>query len=119
MTFFDPCTKLCFKQIVLSLNYQRCFCTAASYFALTNSSNNVLSRVLLAAIAGIVFCILRKADLLIVYLPALNNVFKTRPFPPQWWPFVILGLPAGFFIPELEKFILRRLKKRRLTGNNY
>ncbi|MDD5039062.1 MAG: HAD-IC family P-type ATPase, partial [Dehalococcoidales bacterium] len=50
------------------------------------------------------------ADLLIVYLPALNNVFRTVAFPAHWWPFVIIGLPAGFFIPELEKLV-RRLQK--------
>lgn len=52
-------------------------------------------------------------DLLIVYLPALNSVFRTSPFPAAWWPFVILGLPAGFLLPELEKFIWRKLQKKR------
>ena len=50
------------------------------------------------------------ANLLIIYLPGLNAVFRTAPFPVSWWPFVLIGLPAGFLIPELEKFIRRRLK---------
>jgi magnesium-transporting ATPase (P-type) len=61
-------------------------------------------------LGGIAFTIL--ADLLIVYLPALNSVFKTTPFPASWWPLVLVGLPAGFFIPELEKLIRRRLRSR-------
>jgi Ca2+-transporting ATPase len=55
------------------------------------------------------------ADLLIVYLPALNNVFRTVAFPVHWWPFVIIGLPAGFFVPELEKFVKRKLPEKKKT----
>ncbi len=61
-------------------------------------------------LGGIAFTIV--ADLLIVYLPALNNVFKTVPFPSSWWPFVLIGLPAGFFVTELEKFVRRRFLKK-------
>ncbi|MDD5288966.1 MAG: HAD-IC family P-type ATPase, partial [Dehalococcoidales bacterium] len=61
-------------------------------------------------LGGIVFTIV--ADLLIVYLPALNSVFKTTPFPASWWPFVLIGLPAGFLVPELEKLIRRKMGKR-------
>jgi P-type Ca2+ transporter type 2C len=57
-------------------------------------------------LGGIAFTIL--ADLLIVYLPALNSVFKTVPFPISWWPFVLIGIPAGFFVPELEKLVRRK-----------
>jgi len=53
------------------------------------------------------------ADLLIVYLPALNSVFRTAPFPAAWWPFVLIGLLVGFFIPELEKLVRRRMLKRK------
>jgi len=52
-------------------------------------------------------------DLAIVYVPALNNVFRTAPFPAEWWPFVVIGLPVGFFVPELEKLVRRQLKKRK------
>jgi P-type Ca2+ transporter type 2C len=58
---------------------------------------------------GIAFTII--ADLLIVYLPVLNAVFKTLPFPASWWPLVLIGLPAGFFVPELEKLIRRKFRK--------
>jgi P-type Ca2+ transporter type 2C len=61
-------------------------------------------------LGGMAFTIL--ADLLIVYLPALNSVFKTVPFPTSWWPFVLIGLPAGFFVPELEKFVRRKLQRK-------
>jgi P-type Ca2+ transporter type 2C len=60
-------------------------------------------------LGGIGFTIL--ADLLIVYLPALNGVFKTVPFPASWWLLVLIGLPAGFFVPELEKLIRRKYNK--------
>ena len=52
-------------------------------------------------------------DLAIVYVPALNSVFRTAPFPVEWWPFVAIGLPVGFFVPELEKLVRRQLKKRK------
>jgi P-type Ca2+ transporter type 2C len=58
-------------------------------------------------LGGIVFTIL--ADLLIVYLPPLNNVFKTVPFPASWWPLILTGLFTGFFVPELEKFVRRKI----------
>jgi P-type Ca2+ transporter type 2C len=60
-------------------------------------------------LGGIAFTIL--ADLLIVYLPALNSVFKTVAFPASWWPFVLIGFPAGFFVPELEKLVRRKMRK--------
>jgi P-type Ca2+ transporter type 2C len=61
-------------------------------------------------LGGIAFTVV--TDLLIVYLPALNSVFKTVPFPASWWPFVLIGLPAGFFVPELEKYLRRRLRRK-------
>jgi magnesium-transporting ATPase (P-type) len=62
-------------------------------------------------LGGIAFTII--ADLLIIYLPALNGVFKTAPFPAEWWFIIILGLPLGFFVPELEKLILRKHRQKR------
>lgn len=62
-------------------------------------------------IAGVLLTII--LDLMIVYLPALNTVFRTSPFPTSWWPLVLLGLPVGFFITEFEKFIRRQLAKRK------
>ena len=51
-------------------------------------------------------------DLMIVYLPALNTVFRTAAFPASWWPYILIGLPVGFFVTELEKLIRRQLQKR-------
>jgi hypothetical protein len=62
-------------------------------------------------LGGVAFTVI--ADLLIVYLPVLNNVFRTVAFPAEWWPFVLIGLPAGFFIPELEKLIRREKRRKR------
>jgi magnesium-transporting ATPase (P-type) len=78
--------------------------TTKSAFTFSPFSNKWL-------MGGIAFTII--ADLLIVYLPALNSVFRTVPFPIDWWPFVLAGLPAGFFIPELEKLVRRGLRKGR------
>ncbi|MDO8568972.1 MAG: cation-translocating P-type ATPase C-terminal domain-containing protein, partial [Dehalococcoidales bacterium] len=77
--------------------------TTKSAFTFSPFSNRWL-------LSGIAFTII--ADLLIVYLPALNNVFRTVPFPLHWWPVVLAGLAAGFFIPELEKLVRRSLQKR-------
>ena len=78
--------------------------TTKSAFTFSPFSNKWL-------LGGIALAII--SDLLIVYLPALNNVFRTVAFPIEWWPFVLFGLPAGFFIPELEKLARRRLQKVR------
>ncbi len=61
-------------------------------------------------LGGIAFTVI--ADLAIVYLPPLNHAFKTTPFPASWWPYVLIGLFAGFFIPELEKFIRRKMARK-------
>jgi len=52
-------------------------------------------------------------DLMIVYVPFLNSVFRTAPFPVEWWPYILLGLPVGFLVPELEKLVRRRLRERK------
>ncbi|MFH1382384.1 MAG: HAD-IC family P-type ATPase [Chloroflexota bacterium] len=78
--------------------------TTRSAFTFSPFSNRWL-------LGGIVFTLI--ADLLIVYLPALNSVFRTSPFPAYWWPFVLVGLPAGFFVPEIEKWVRRRRQKVR------
>ena len=60
-------------------------------------------------LAGITITIIM--NLLIVYLPALNNIFRTAPFPAHWWPYVLIGLLVGFFIPEVDKFLHRRIQQ--------
>jgi magnesium-transporting ATPase (P-type) len=76
--------------------------TTKSAFTFSPFSNKWL-------LGGVVFTV--TANLLIVYMPVLNRVFRTAPFPMEWWPFVLIGLPAGFLIPELEKFLRRRMQK--------
>jgi len=44
-------------------------------------------------------------NLMIIYAPFLNNLFRTTPFPVEWWPIVILAILPGFLIVELEKFL--------------
>jgi len=50
-------------------------------------------------------------DLMIVYVPFMNTIFRTTAFPAEWWPFIFLGIPVGFFVPELEKLVRRQLGK--------
>jgi potassium/sodium efflux P-type ATPase len=52
-------------------------------------------------------------DLMIVYAPFMNTIFRTAAFPAEWWPYIMLGIPIGFFIPELEKLVRRQLGKRK------
>jgi magnesium-transporting ATPase (P-type) len=52
-------------------------------------------------------------NLAIVYSPMLNALFRTAPFPTEWWPFVLLGFPAGFLVPEIEKAIVRGWEARK------
>ena len=49
--------------------------------------------------------------LLIVYVPALQTVFRTAPLPLQWWPILLLGLFPGFIAVEIEKAIRARASR--------
>jgi len=53
-------------------------------------------------------------QLMITYVPAINVIFRTAPFPAEWWPMVILALFPGFLVVELEKFLRKRFGKRKL-----
>lgn len=66
-------------------------------------------------LGGIVITII--ANLMMVYAPFMNGIFRTAPFPAHWWPYVMIGLPLGFFIPELEKLVRRRLRKRHAVSS--
>lgn len=55
-------------------------------------------------------------NLMMVYVPFMNSTFRTAPFPADWWPYIILGLPVGFFVPELEKLVRRKLRKRKANA---
>ncbi len=50
-------------------------------------------------------------NVMIVYVPFLNDLFRTAPFPTEWWPFVILALLPGFLVVELEKFLRKQFKR--------
>ncbi|MBA7631508.1 putative cation-transporting ATPase F [subsurface metagenome] len=52
-------------------------------------------------------------QLMITYVPFVNVIFRTAPFPAEWWPIVILALFPGFLVVELEKFLRKRLRKRK------
>ena len=53
-------------------------------------------------------------QLMITYVPFINVIFRTAPFPVEWWPVVILALFPGFLVVELEKFLRKRLGKRKM-----
>ena len=48
-------------------------------------------------------------QLLIVYVPALQGVFRTAPLPAAWWPVILLGLLPGFLAVEADKALRRRV----------
>jgi magnesium-transporting ATPase (P-type) len=50
-------------------------------------------------------------NLMIVYVPVLNDLFRTAPFPIEWWPFIILAILPGFLVVELEKFLKKQFKR--------
>lgn len=80
--------------------------TARSTFQSAFTFSPFSNRWLLGGIAVTII-----ANLMMVYAPFMNNVFRTAAFPAHWWPLVIIGLPAGFIVPELEKLARRVLKK--------
>jgi magnesium-transporting ATPase (P-type) len=48
------------------------------------------------------------SQLLIVYVPVLQTVFRTAALPLSWWPIILLGLLPGFLGVEIEKAIRTR-----------
>ena len=46
--------------------------------------------------------------LLPTFFPAANVLFKTAPFPMEWWPYIFICLFPGFIGLEIDKFIRRR-----------
>ncbi len=51
-------------------------------------------------------------DIMIVYVPFLQNIFRTAAFPAEWWPLLLLAIFPGFLAVELEKLLKKRLRKR-------
>ncbi|MFC1995431.1 cation-translocating P-type ATPase [Chloroflexota bacterium] len=81
--------------------------TARSVFASAFTFNPFSNKWILW---GIVVTII--TDLLIVYVPALQSVFRTAALPLEWWSIIALALIPGFLAVELEKFLRKRLRKR-------
>jgi magnesium-transporting ATPase (P-type) len=62
-------------------------------------------------LAGIAIIII--TDLMIVYLPPLQTLFRTTAVPVGWWGLIALALLPGFLAVELEKWLRKRFKKRK------
>ena len=60
-------------------------------------------------LAGIAITII--TDLMIVYLPPLQTLFRTTAVPVGWWGLIALALLPGFLAVELEKWLRKRFKK--------
>lgn len=67
-------------------------------------------------IVGILSTLL--TQIVIVYVPLVQQLFKTAAFPLEWWPVVLLALLPGFIVIEGEKLI-RKLLKRDKTALNH
>jgi Ca2+-transporting ATPase len=80
--------------------------TARSTFKSAFTFSPLTNRWLLIGVATTLI-----VNLSIVYVPFMQNIFRTGAFPSHWWSFIILGLPAGFLIIEFEKFVRRQVKK--------
>jgi len=52
-------------------------------------------------------------DLMIVYLPPLQTLFRTTAVPVGWWGLIVLALLPGFLAVELEKWLRKQFKKRK------
>ncbi len=63
-------------------------------------------------LGGIVITIV--TDIMIVYLPPLQAVFRTAAVPVGWWGLIALALLPGFLAVELEKLLRKRLRRRKL-----
>lgn len=51
------------------------------------------------------------SQLMITYIPFLQDIFRTEAFPAEWWiPIILLALP-GLFVIELEKLVIKRFGK--------
>ncbi|MDI6724481.1 MAG: HAD-IC family P-type ATPase [Methanobacterium sp.] len=48
--------------------------------------------------------------LMIVYLPPLEFIFRTEAIPLEWWITIVLFALPGFFLIEMEKYLVKRSK---------
>lgn len=64
-------------------------------------------------LGGIILTII--TQLMITYIPFLNSIFRTTPFPKEWWPLILPCFFPGLISLELGKFFWRRSKGKRLN----
>jgi len=50
-------------------------------------------------------------QLMITYIPFLQEIFRTAAFPLEWWPAIALTFFSAFIGVEIEKFLRRKFKK--------
>ena len=81
--------------------------TARSLYDSAFTINPFSNKLVLAGIAVTIGLIL-----VIIYVPFLQTIFKTTPFPASWWLWVILALLPGFVAIEIEKFIRKRFQSK-------
>lgn len=48
--------------------------------------------------------------IMIVYFPPLEFIFRTAAIPLDWWVFIVLFALPGFFLIEMEKYLVKRSK---------
>ncbi|AUB59311.1 hypothetical protein BK009_00610 [Methanobacterium subterraneum] len=52
--------------------------------------------------------------LMIIYLEPLEFIFRTTAIPLDWWPLIILFALPGFLVIEVEKFLVKFIKRRKI-----
>ncbi len=82
--------------------------TARSVFDSAFTFNPFSNKWLLAGVA-----ISTITNLMIVYLPPLQTLFRTAAFPTEWWPLIAFCIVPGFGIVEIEKLLRKMLQRRR------
>jgi Ca2+-transporting ATPase len=63
------------------------------------------------ALAGIALSVITLMAM--IYVPFLQVIFKTTPFPASWWPWVLISIFPGFALVEIEKWIRNGFKAKR------
>jgi P-type Ca2+ transporter type 2C len=82
--------------------------TARSVYDSAFKLNPFSNKWLLTGIAGTII-----TGLILVYVPAVQVIFKTASIPLDWWPVILLALLPGFIIIELEKAIRKGIRIHR------
>jgi len=90
--------------ILLHLGY---ILTARSVYDSAFSINLFSNKLILIGITISIITLLG-----MIYLPFMQTIFKTTPFPVDWWPWILLSLLPGFVIIEIEKLIRKKFKNQ-------